>query len=483
MPSPHPPDRPANRSLFWLVLLFFISLPFVNPWVRGDGVGYYAYVRAPLISHNLDFRTDWLRANTSFTAGRQDGEGNILESEYTPTGHLDNHFSVGPAILWSPFLLAAHGFVKAADWLGFAIPPDGFSRPYRIAMALSTALYGFAALLLAFDLARKYFGETWAFLATLAIWFASSLPVYMYFNPSWSHAQSAFGVGLVLWYSQRTPVPRSSRQWIVLGLIGGLMIDIYYLNAIFLLVTAWEAASSCRFAPIARGTVQARTPLAKYVLFTAATVFALTPTFITRWIVYGSPLASGYPPFSTWSWTSPKILAVLFSADHGMLSWTPVLLLALAGLLLFSREQKPFGPSLIVGFAVFLYCVASFTNWNGLSSFGNRFFISFTPVFVVGLAAFFEKLARWLGSQITTLRLASVGIALLIAWNFGLMLQWGTQMIPARGAISWPVALHNQIAIVPKRAVNELTGYFANRSHMMEQIEKRDMAQQQETVH
>jgi len=27
----------------------------LNPWVRGDGVGYYAFARAPLIQHNLDF--------------------------------------------------------------------------------------------------------------------------------------------------------------------------------------------------------------------------------------------------------------------------------------------------------------------------------------------------------------------------------------------------------------------------------------------
>jgi len=43
-------------------------------------------------------------------------------------------------------------------------------------------------------LARKYVAAHWAFLATLGIWGASSLPVYMYFNPAWSHVQSAFAV-------------------------------------------------------------------------------------------------------------------------------------------------------------------------------------------------------------------------------------------------------------------------------------------------
>ncbi len=49
-------------------------------------------------------------------------------------------------------------------------------------MALGTTLYGFLGLYLAFRFACLYTQERWALLATLGIWFASSLPVYMYFN-------------------------------------------------------------------------------------------------------------------------------------------------------------------------------------------------------------------------------------------------------------------------------------------------------------
>src|SRR5215472_3162207 len=101
-------ERP-NLFTPWLIALFVISLPFANPWIRGDGVGYYAYVRSLLINHNLNFEPDWLHANPSFREGRIDNEGHILTSEYTATHHLNNHFSVGPSLLWSPFFLAAHG--------------------------------------------------------------------------------------------------------------------------------------------------------------------------------------------------------------------------------------------------------------------------------------------------------------------------------------------------------------------------------------
>lgn len=269
----------------WLVALFVISLPFVNPWIRGDGVGYYAYVRSLLIDHSLNFEPDWLHANVSFRGGRIDDEGHILASEYTATHHLNNHFSVGPSLLWSPFLVSAHAFVKSADRLGFNIAADGFSRPYRIAMAMSTAVYGFIGLLLAFDLARQYFHETWAFLATLAVWFASSLPVYMYFNPSWSHAHSAFAVSLFLWYWNRTQPRRSWPQWAACAAIGGLMVDTYYLNAIFLLVVGWEAIASYRRLLHSGERGQFLTHLGAHALFGAVVVFTLAPIFVTRWII------------------------------------------------------------------------------------------------------------------------------------------------------------------------------------------------------
>ena len=79
-----------------LVFVFFLSLPLINPWVRGDGVGYYAFARAFLIQHDLNFTQDWLRANPSFRMGRTDAEGNILPAEYTPTATWITIFRLAP---------------------------------------------------------------------------------------------------------------------------------------------------------------------------------------------------------------------------------------------------------------------------------------------------------------------------------------------------------------------------------------------------
>ena len=78
-------------------------------------------------------------------------------------------------------------------------------------------------------------------MGSLGIWFASSLPVYMYFNPSWSHAQSAFVTALFFWYWDRVRADRTWTQWLVLGLISGLMIDVYYICAVLLVVPLFES--------------------------------------------------------------------------------------------------------------------------------------------------------------------------------------------------------------------------------------------------
>lgn len=457
-----------------LVILFVLSLPLSNPWVRGDGVGYYAFARSLLIEHRLDFTKDWQAANTSFRMSRLGEDGNPRPAEYTITGHIDNHFTVGPAILWSPFLIVTHAAVLSYDRLGGKTPADGYSRPYRVAMAFGTALYGFLALLIAFAVARRYVSELSAFLATLAIWFASSLPVYMYFNPSWSHAHSAFMVGLFFLYWLRTRPVRTWSQWVILGAIGGLMMDVYYLTAILLLIPLLESLAEYRLSLRGAGLEPVGRLFIKNIAFAATLFVAFTPTLITKKLIYDGYLRLGYR--EAWYWESPAFFKAAFSSDHGLFSWTPILILAVAGLWLLRRHDRVLSSYLLALFLLYLYAMGCYQNWDGLSSFGNRFFVSLTSIFVLGLAAFFDWLAQ-IWSERRAAFAAAGAAALLALWNLGLMFQWGTHLIPARGPISWREAAYNQYAVVPGEAAHMVKSYLTHRGQMMDQIEQDDVRQ------
>ena len=462
----------------FLALLFVLTLPLGNPWVRGDGVGYYAYARSLLIEKHLRFEKDWRHGNESFVMGRVDEHGRVLPSQYTPTGHLMNLWSVGPSILWAPFLIATHAGVLLCDRLGARIPADGFSSPYLITMAMATALYGFLGLWISYRLARKYFSERGAFFATLGIWWASSLPVYMYFNPSWSHAHSAFAVSLFLWYWHRTRGARRLEQWIVLGLLSGLMVNVYYPNGVFLLVPLFEAVSI--YWRVWKSSSQNMTSAPRlflaHIVYCAMFVVALLPTLITRDIIFGSPLRTGYMPASTWSWNSPKFWDVLWSSDHGALSWTPILILALIGIVLFRRADRALAAYLMAAAVAFYLVISFYPDWDGMSSFGNRFFVSLTPVFVLGLAAFFDAIARvWRERRAAIV--APAVTAVFVLWNLGLIFQWGTHLIPTRGPISWRAAAYNQVAVVPVRAASTIKAYLTHRKQLMNVIEETDVKQ------
>jgi hypothetical protein len=455
-----------------LAVLFVISLPLINPWVRGDGVGYYAFARSILMEHRLNFEPDWQNANASFRLGRIDSEGHIRRTEYTVTGHLDNHFSIGPAILWFPFLVIAKAVVKVDHIFGGRVADNGFSSPYIFAMAFGTALYGFLGLFVSFRLAKKYVSAHWAFLGTIGIWFASSLPVYMYFNPSWSHAHSAFMVTMFLWYWDRTRGRRTWAQWVRLGAISGLMLDVYYVNAVLLIVPLIESLGTCWHTIRDHRLGQAGTIFLQNFCF-ALTVFAIfLPTLISKRIIYGSYLDFGY--HERWSLNSPAMLKVAFASEHGLFSWTPIVLLAVVGLILLQKRDRLLSLCCLASFAMYLYTIGCYENWAGISSFGSRFFVSLTPFFIVGLAALFYFLAEAISEPRANI-LATVALFVLILWNFGLIFQWGTHLIPARGPISWREAAYNQIFVVPSQAYRTVLTFMMKRKTLMEHIEQQDV--------
>jgi hypothetical protein len=462
-----------------LVILWILSLALVNPWVHGDGVGYYAYIHSLLIDHNLQFENEWQAANESFVMGRIGPNGAVLANQYTGTNHLDNHFSVGPSLLWAPFIGATHLVITALNRFGMHLRADGYSRPYLLTMALATAGYGFLGLWLSFCLARKYVAEKWAFLATVGYWFASSLLIYMYLNPAWSHAHSMFAVALFLWYWQRTQGQRTGGQWILLGLIGALMVNTYYLNVVLLLIPALEGLGE--YVQIIRGRGHARKSftrlLGSHGLFVAVFLAGMMPTFITRKIIYGHYLATGYPQALEWNWTHPLFASVLLSSDHGLLSWTPILVFAAAGLFLFRSYDRKFAIYLGIVCLIFFYVISCYVNWDGLSSFGNRFFISLGPVFILGLAAFFDRLRRWITSEQKAFLTATIAVILFAVWNIGFMFQWGDHLIPVRGPISWRTMAYNQFCVVPVRIWKTAEGFLFSRKRLLREIEQKDMQQ------
>jgi hypothetical protein len=449
-----------------LTIAFLLSLALVNPYVRGDGNGYYAWLVSPVIDGDFDFENQYRQADPFFQPVMFDPDGRPRADVVTPAGRLPNQWSVGPAVLWLPWFLTAHAAVQVARIWSPALPADGYSWPYRYACAIGTACYGWLALVFARRSAEALGRGAGAAVAVLVVWAATPLPVYQYFLPFHVHALAAFAVSWFVWRWLSLRERESDARWLEWGLLGGLMTLVYHLNAVLLVLPCWEMIRAARRRGVpaaARGAV----------LFAACVLVLWIPHLVGKGIVYGTPWTTGYG--DQFFWSSPRLWQTAVSAEHGLFSWTPVALAGAAGLFLMARARAD-ARLMLAAAAIFFFAVASYQNWHGQSSFGNRFFVSLTVFGVIGIA---DVAARLAGRSMAVRSVGLAAAALLIAWNAGLAFQWGTDIIPNRGPVDFAVVARNQFTVVPKEAVRFLQLYFSSREGAAHESEERDLQEKQ----
>ena len=157
-----------------------------------------------------------------------------------------------------------------------------------------------------------------------------------------------------------------------------------------------------------------------------------------------------------------------------------VLALAVAGFVPLWRRDRWVSAGFVLTFLGTYYVVAAYGHWHGLSSFGSRFFVSFTPMFVAGRAVLLEAAARWDArgaGGVARWPSVMIGIVLcgLVAWNIGLMFQWGAHLVPRQGPVDFAAGARNQITIVPDRMARFLARYAASRSQLTSELEREDL--------
>jgi hypothetical protein len=306
-------------------------------------------------------------------------------------------------------------------------------------------------------------------MAACGLWLASSLPVYMYFLPFYGHAPGAFATALFLWWwLERRPMARAS-EWAVWGAAGGLVavVDHFGIPVLIVAVVEWAARAVSALRDPQRRPA-APPVLASHALAFAASALAVAlPDLIARHLLHGSAWQGGR--LTRFFWSEPRLWETGFSTQHGLFLWTPVVLASLAGLALLAIRRPAIGAPLLGAGAVSYYAVASYELWHGSSSFGNRYFVSLTPVFVIGLAALLRAAHGLVSRPAPRLRWAALGagLAVLAAWNAGLLVQWGTGMIPRQGPVDPAVVARNQAA-VPFRITSFALRYLRSREQAVQ---------------
>jgi hypothetical protein len=429
-----------------LALLFALALPLAQPTLRGEGNGHYAWAASVLVDGDLDLENQYRQGDPDFVAATfRRADGGLWPTMETPTGLARNQFSIGPAVLWLPALIQARALVLLGRDLGLDLRADGYSRLDLRAAALATAVLGSVGLLLGCRLGASIASPAAAAAATAGVWLASSLPIYLYALPFYSHALAAFALAAFLAHWRLADSAWTAGRWAAWGALAGLMIQVDAVAASFLAVAAAEWLRQVRrersFGRHAAGALA----------FSAGALLAMSPQFAAYAIVHGSPFDSGR--FHRFFWDEPHLLAHAFGAGHGVFLWTPLTLVALLGMAGLARRERFVAGTLLVASAIFYYVVASSDRWHTAPGFGDRFLVALSPVWVVGLTAALHAARGWLerrgaGAAAAHAALAAC-LALAALWNAGLAFQWGTGLIARRETTDFRQVVVQQFTRVP----------------------------------
>jgi hypothetical protein len=282
-------------------------------------------------------------------------------------------------------------------------------------------------------------------MAVIALWWATPVAYYMYIAPGMSHAASLFAVAVFfsLWPWAAAGGPG---RWAVWGASAGLMAlvreqDLFFAVAALVAVLA----------------VPHR--LKKLAAFGATAFVVFLPQLAVYQVLNGSP-EPAHEVQRKMSWLSPHFFQVLFSSQHGLFFWSPVLLLFLAGGLLLLKRQRSAGLVLLAAFVAQVYISGSVDSWTQAGAFGARRFVGATAIFAAWGAFLLEAVEP---------RFRRAGIAavasILILWNVSLMIQFGLGLMD-RKRLVWSQIVHNHLHEVPGRLGSVVSSYLFAREHL-----------------
>jgi hypothetical protein len=352
---------------------------------------------------------------------------------------------VGPALLWSPFFLAAHGIVRLGNALGIPWEADGYSAPYRVLTALGSALYAFIGLELLRRLALRIASPAIALWGVLTAWLASPLVFYMSAHPFMAHAVDFFVNAGFLWMWARQGEPTPSAR-LALGWIGGLAAAVRYQNATLLLWPALEDLCRALRAP--------REGILRLLSLGVGAGIGFLPQMIVWRAVFGAWIVGnpyGIAGAGTFDLRALYVLEVLFSTNRGLFPWTPIAAFALAGLAgPLGRACPAWARLLLAQAGAQLYVVGSWSVWSGAAAFGPRLLTGLFAGFALGLAALYEAgRRRWGMRPVLALSLSAV------AWNMILLARYSLEDVPRMGPVPLATLWLGQLTFIG-RALGEL---------------------------
>ncbi len=371
--------------------------------LESDGRCYYVYLPSVFLDGDLDF------TNQILEHWDIDFDPRLLGNR-EQTGLVPNKYPTGLALTLLPAFLVGHVLtLMSGGWL----PPDGYSLMYQLSCLAWIQFLTWLTLCRIDRLVTERLHVTPA----AALWGIAVVVLgtpYLYYTtrePFMVHAVSTF------WCTELVAVAFNSTlqagvAWPRLAFAAAMALVCRPTNMFLLPVAVFGMGGRVR-ADGWRTTWQAF-PLASVALFPLGLQLLAWRILTGNWLSY----SYGEEGFD---WFHPALLQTLFSSQHGLFFWTPILLLAT--LVLLRRAREPLIACWLLGAGLLWYVNSAWHCWWFGAAFGARAFVELAGLFAVGLSLLFASLQH-------RPRLATALAGLVVASNFVLMGLYIKQWIP-----------------------------------------------------
>ncbi|HET9052418.1 MAG TPA: hypothetical protein VFO60_12010 [Candidatus Dormibacteraeota bacterium] len=357
-----------------LVVGAIVAHRYSNVGIAFDGEGYYAYLPAWFVQHDPTF--------TTYVAEHPNAQAmGILFPQ--SNGHFLDKYSVGTALLILPFFLAGEAVALLTG-----TSAGGFGTASQIALSLSMIAFCLAGVWALHRVLLRSFTPAVSLMTIGCVLFGTDLFHQVTHEPAFSHAYTFGLVSLLLLASvRRHEGDHTLRLAAGIGALCGFIVIVRPVNVVLLPfvflvgITSWESAMRR-----VRGALGSWRPCAAGL---GAALAVIAPQIVVWLIATGRPIVYSYGDnHEYFEFSHPHIVDVLFSfGPHGLLPWSPVLILVPLGLWPLRRYAPHLVLPLLVVLPLNLYVVASWYQWWYGGGFGLRPFIDSLPFMALPLAA------------------------------------------------------------------------------------------------
>ena len=402
----------ALVCLVFFIIAFFISNRFFRGdpagWkqiISSDGRGYYAYLPALLIDHDLSYKKVVEREKTIL--GFPDYQPSYLVKV---ENHSVNKYFAGEALLLLPFFLLAMLFTFFAG-----LEMNGYSFFFQVFTGVGALFYLFLGLYYLKKI-LQYFEIRSSVISFVlcSILLGTNLLYYSVWQPSMSHVYSFFAINGFLWYCIESFRLFNRRNAAMTGFFLGLVLLIRPTNGVILFLIPFLFSDFHGMKQFA-GTVWKNKPVLLLSLFISLLILTFQPFL---WFIQTGR-------FFIWSYrdegfyfSHPEVMNVLFSYRKGLFIYTPLIFFAVLGLFTIIRKPLRF-ISMLIFVALSAYLIASWWNWYYGDSFGLRAFIDYYGVYGLLIAMLLNRITiKYQNLLLILLLVPFIGLNLFQTWQY-----------------------------------------------------------------